>query len=70
MLKLLSLISSLRVVNPSLDKNGIRSPFLQYDDEFMTLGFIIIIKIFTILTLKEPYNLEDPEKFTQIDEKS
>ena len=46
-------------VNENIDK----IPFHPYFSIKDTVGFIILIIILTILTLKEPYILGDPDNF-------
>jgi ubiquinol-cytochrome c reductase cytochrome b subunit len=51
--------------NPlGLNKNTDKIPFYPYFAVKDILGFSIAIIILTILTLKEPYILRDPDNFT------
>ena len=51
--------------NPiGLNRNIDKIPFHPYFSIKDTVGFIILITILTILTLKEPYILGDPDNFT------
>jgi ubiquinol-cytochrome c reductase cytochrome b subunit len=51
--------------NPlGLNKNTDKIPFHPYFTVKDVLGFAIAIIILTVLTLKEPYILRDPDNFT------
>jgi ubiquinol-cytochrome c reductase cytochrome b subunit len=51
--------------NPlGLSKNTVKSPFHPYFTVKDILGFAITLIILTVLTLKEPYILRDPDNFT------
>ena len=45
-------------------RNIDKIPFHPYFSIKDTVGFIILIITLTILTLKEPYTLGDPDNFT------
>jgi ubiquinol-cytochrome c reductase cytochrome b subunit len=51
--------------NPlGLNKNTDKIPFHPYFTVRDIVGFIITLILLTILTLKEPYILRDPDNFT------